>query len=244
MEQFWTYTISEREGDEIVSVYFDTTSGRDYRRLARVFAKSVRVNMPEADLQLIEMRPPKETLTVRHWSNNSYKLEEWVRRAYPITENTIVCDCDMLVLGDLSTAFENDFDVAETWRTNSDTPVNGGMIFLKPTPGAHNWFKAFLKADRLMRSNRALHGIFREKYTGQNQAAMGYVREKGGKFKLIQLPCRIYNACNDDWPDIGSHTKAIHIKGELRKSIFGELPLSPEWEKAYNLFLEWENKKI
>ncbi len=228
---------------KIISVYFDRTPGRDYRRLAKVFEKSVRANMPDADLHLIEMKTPKDTPTRVHWANNSYKLDRWFKEAMPITENTILCDCDMLVLKDLSPAFDYDFDVAETWRTMADTPVNGGMIFLKPTPGAHNWLTAFHKADRLLRVNPALHGIYKSKYTGMNQASMGMVREKGGNFKLIALPCREFNACNDDWPDIGEHTRAIHIKGELRKSLFGTLPVEPEWKRAYNLFLEWENKK-
>lgn len=230
----------------IIAVHFDGNDGNeDYRRLASVWEKSARETNPNAEVRLIEMPPPPSNHMVQHYANNSYKLEKWVEAIGSLEEPTILSDCDMMILGDLSHVFDLDFDVAETKRTESrNAPINGGMIFLQPTAGARRWIRHVLEADRSMRLDADLHSIYCKKYTGMNQAAMGWVREKVNGFNRIELPCSVYNACTEDWPTIGDHTKAVHVKGKLRDSIFGVQQLKPEYKKAYALFRNWDGGEL
>lgn len=46
------------------------------------------------------------------------------------THNLVLLDTDMLVVRSLAHVFEDNFDVALTWRHEINMPINGGIVFV------------------------------------------------------------------------------------------------------------------
>jgi hypothetical protein len=71
-----------------------------------------------------------------------------------------------------------------------------------------------------------------------NQAAWGYMLEHGGyDAKMIEIPCTIYNAVDEDWHAIDHNTKILHVKSELRRAcMIDRLPASQKLKKPWQIW--------
>lgn len=212
---------------KIVSVQFDYPGQNRYDKLAQVLTYSIKKNCPNADFELIKLKAPdiKKKIKSKSFASNTLKLEYWLKALKETTDNIIFIDCDMLVLGDLSSAFLSDFDIGYTKRTSSRIPYNGGVVFVKNTPQAIEFIELWNKINKKMYNDYSIHRPWRDKYAGMNQAAFGYVLEKEKyNAKLKSFPCAEWNACVEDWVKINDNTKIVHVKGGLRRAVIGQRP--------------------
>lgn len=205
----------------IFTVQFDYKGERMYDRLMKVFKASVLRVMPDVHFEERNLSCPGTKIKKFHsLLSNTLKLREWVAWMDKTNDNTVFMDCDMLLLQSIECAFEEDFDVAYTVRTSAQMPMNGGVVFAKPTPKARQFFRAWLDVNERMFTNRVFHEPYRRKYAGMNQAAFGYLLENPvAGVNLIKLPCAIWNSCSEDWRFVDGFTKVVHVKSVLRKVV-------------------------
>ncbi len=226
---------------QIVSVVFGKPV---YHRLARVWEWSTRRHHPDATVKLVDVGGE----TQDHQSNNEYKLTKWARIVEETDDDLILMDSDMLVLGDISHVFEQEFDVCYTKRTRSGMPLNGGVLFVRPyNPGVREMFRDWLKVDAGVR-----RGKYKEykkwitKYGGQNQASFGYMLDKCLlNIRVAHVPCTSYNCCQEEWRFVDDSTRVIHVKSSLRKSVQrGSTQARRKLQKALSLWYEAENQML
>lgn len=207
----------------IFTVQFDYKGQEMYERLVRVFKKSALRVMPDVHFEERNLKCPGSKIPKTHFRlSNTLKLREWVNWLDYTEDNTVFMDCDMLLLQDISSAFENDFDIAYTVRTSAKMPMNGGVVFAKPTEGARKFLHAWNDINDKMFANPTFHHPYRVKYAGMNQAAFGYLMEHPVEgVKLLRLPCAIWNSCSEDWNKVNASTRIVHVKSVLRKVVLG-----------------------
>lgn len=225
-----------------VTVQFDYGGNTSYKRLLDVFVKSINATMPEAEVKSICIPAPRIQSFKRGMTSNTEKLKIWVNELenFPEGEHIIFADCDMLAVKDISDIWEKDFDIAVTERKHSHYRWNGGIVFVKNNERSREFFRLWLKINMEMYTNYRMHEPWRRKYAGMNQAAFGYVMEKE-KFraKLINVPCLIWNCCNEDWGRIDPDTRLIHIKGGLRKACLNLMRVNPSLVNIVNMWRQY-----
>ncbi len=202
----------------------------DYRKLLLVFEDSLRFHIPDVEIRALRVDPPDHSGAKKMaFLSNHFKLGVWVDEAHQAIadgQNLILADCDMLCTGDPSYVFSQDFDIAYTARNDhTNIPLNGGILFIKPTEAAARFLQAWADVDERMYSDwEGFHRIWRVRYAGMNQASFGYLLENAGvegveDTTLLDLPTATYNAVNTDWRLIDSGTVFVHIKSDLRKAV-------------------------
>jgi hypothetical protein len=204
---------------KIITVNFDFAAKKDYSRLMNVYKKSIKKNMPGTWLTEINLPAPRiQPGDQKMLAANTVKIDAWIEELDRSTENVVLSDCDMLSVGNIEPVFNLNFDIAITKRSGGLLPFNGGIVLVKNTISALNFMKLWKSINRQMYQDRIFHMIWREKYAGMNQAALGYILEKE-KFdaKVIQIPCSKYNLCDDDWQNVNNDSIFVHIKGKLRQ---------------------------
>ena len=208
------------------TVQFNIPGQKDYAPLLAVFRESLRRNMSGVKLVEHVLKPPAEIPLLRkvsYWAN-TYKLRRWEQIVRKATEPVILADCDMLCLRDISSAFSQDFDIAYTVRTNRRLPLNGGLIFVKPTDASRRFFAMFRATNERMYWDPIFHAKWMHKTAGMNQAAFWYlVCKVDHGAKLATLDCKEWNACDEDWPGVNGDTRMLHVKGRLRLAVIGKL---------------------
>lgn len=75
-----------------------------------------------------------------------FKGQFFADRALTTRQNTVLCDIDLIWNRSPEEIFERQFDVAVMWRRETLLqPYNSGVIFTKPTPAAHEFWRAYAK---------------------------------------------------------------------------------------------------
>jgi hypothetical protein len=178
------------------------------------------------DVELIEHKiPPPENLSGRplNFNYNDVKLKIWVDYLEKFNENLIFADCDMICVRPAYHAFDKEFDVAFTARTTTNRiPMNGGIMFARPTEAAKKFFREMLETNHKMLKDVMFHQKWRKLYAGMNQAAFGCVYEKYKKsdeIKIHKYKTIEWNAVDCDWSKIDDSTVFIHYKSKLRKLV-------------------------
>jgi hypothetical protein len=230
----------------LCTVQFNRDQSTDYARLLAVFKTSIHENMPAAQIDEIILSPKSKNIS-ENWvyTSNSLKLRAWVEYLEKTDDDVIFADCDMLCLGDGTVAFrEYDFDVAITGRANpglNQTPMNGGIVFVRPNDRSRAFFRAWLETNELLRNNPTLHAHYRRRWAGMNQA--GYMMNKGyPDCKLITLPLQRWNATDSYWPRIDDNTVFVHIKSVLKNGVLKNVPPFGPFERAMDLWYSYAAK--
>ena len=248
----------------LITCEFDYDDGRApsahagaYAELSRVFRASVARNIPGVAFEEIKMRPPSGIPGKRTaYTSNNAKLREWEKAVRAATEPLILSDCDMLCLRSVAEAFywtdakgdvdpERCWDIAYTRTSNPRLPLNGGVLFVRPTAAAKLFFRRWREVDLQMYRDPVFHEPWRRATCGMNQASFWYLvkRELDAlQARVIALPCREWNACQDDWEHIGPECRMLHVKGTLRWAVLGSTPvedLPPELRKAARIWREY-----
>lgn len=190
-------------------------STTNYDQLLEVFIESWKKNS-KIPLEVRRIDPPK--IGSRHHSfyNNHEKLRVWIDA---MDQDTILIDCDMLCMKDISDGFDKIEHVGITVRPGS-YPVNGGVVFVKHTQKAKEFLEKWYEIDGKMLHDVDLHMRYHKKYAGMNQASLGWMLENGYDHLVTRLPCSEYNLCDGQWKD-WKQAKMIHIKGHLRTKVLG-----------------------
>lgn len=215
---------------KIVSVYFDYNNLQRYETLAKVLAYSVKKYCPLAEFKLFKIDRPilKAKHRSRCFTSNTYKLRKWLEVLKNTNDNVIFIDCDTIVLKDLFPAFFGNFDIGFMKRTSSRIKYNGGVVFVRNTPEAIEFIELWNKINEKMYNDYNFHRPYHIKYAGMNQAAFGYILENEKfKAKLKSFSCLEWDACDEDWQYLNNDTKIIHVKGNLRRAIFGNRSIYP-----------------
>ena len=188
------------------------------------------VRFEEIRLQAPTGAPGKRTAFTSNW----HKLRAWEKAVRDASEPVILADCDMLCLRSIGEAFDigegavggwEHWDIAYTQTSNPRLPLNGGLLFVRPTDASKRFFHRWREIDRQMYINPALHDPWRVKTAGMNQASFWYLHERelaALGARVIALPCREWNACQDDWAHIGPECRMLHVKGTLRWAVLGD----------------------
>lgn len=224
---------------KIITVQFDYPGRNQYDKLLNVFLHSAAVNMPEVEVVIVKLSAPEIVSSPRGFASNTIKLAEWLRCLNETDEDLIFMDCDMMITGDMSSAFDDpDFDIGYTKRSgNCRIPFNGGVVFVRNNERAVAFIEKWREVNDQMFNDKAFHYPWRQAYAGMNQSAFGYIYEKvdhGAKLK--PFPCRIWNACTEDWVSHDEHVKAVHVKSGLRRACLGERKPFEPMMKVYEIW--------
>lgn len=230
---------------KILGVVFDYPGKDSYERLGAVFAKSVELNCPSAELTIERIKAPTSLKKNYGLSSNHHKFKVWndYIQAQRDGEHVVLMDVDMLVLHDLRSAFRDDFDIGLTVRTSvgwgkNGIAYNGGVVFVKVNPIAKSFVQMWGEIDDKMYKDPKLHDPYNKVYKGQNQASLGYMVEHNPMQAHVQrLACKVWNACNEDWQNITDETRVIHIKSTLRHVLLGTIKGEPS--KMRRAVVEW-----
>jgi hypothetical protein len=232
----------------IYTVQFDYSDQDMYASLLKAFKNSVQLFMPGVNFVEKRLASPGKKIKKKHsLLSNTLKLREWKKWMDETDEPTVFMDCDMMLLQPISSAFDEDFDVGYTIRTSAQIPVNGGVVFAKPTEGARQFFTAWLDINEQMYKNPGFHIPYRNKYAGMNQAAFGYLLEHPlPNTTLATFSCAEWNSCSEDWRYVDSHTRVVHVKSVLRKMCFDQrqkprVPCYKILVDIWNSFLDGKN---
>jgi len=230
---------------KVFTVMFDVDKCKTWTRLLDVFRESVHEHMP--GVELIEKRletPDRNPHRPKNVQYNTMKLREWINYMETATEDTIFIDCDMLCMQPAFHAFDYDFDVAVTFRPKgSIPPMNGGVVFARPTENAREFFRKWLEVNNEMYSKPPFHHKWKIKYLGMNQAAFGYMYESGLCMDHVKkLPTRVWNAVDDDWKDVNGETVFIHIKSQLRRAVMQDAEPYGAYQTAMQSWYDIEDR--
>ena len=230
---------------KIVTVQFNYPGRPDYKKLLEVFKFSVKYHMPNVEFLEIKIPPPvNKTGRPLNYNYNDVKLKIWLDILEKSTDNIIFADCDMMAVKSAEHAFNIDFDVAYTQRTIVNRiPMNGGIIFAKPTEKAKAFFRRWYQVNNTMLHNKGFHREWSRRWAGMNQAAFGYLHEKEKNIaKLHQYKTRYWNAVDCDWNFINGNTVFIHYKSKLRRIVLSGRPGDGKYQKAAALWYEMEKR--
>lgn len=224
----------------ITTVYFENDEApNDFVRILDVYEYSAKKHMPNSNVKIFKFDKPNrdyfssiresqwlhenEYMKFPNWyTSNLYKLDRWVEILSQVKEDTIITDCDIFFTGDISSVFDQDFDIAYTKRTDHDKlycnvykkPINGGVFFFKPTQKSREFVKNWRDVNWRMALNSDFYYEWFEKYSGCNQTAFGYLLENDKETNIKDFPCAIYNGCAIDlikYKEKGL-PKVVHIK--------------------------------
>lgn len=236
---------------DVATVYFEYPGKTVYRRLLDVFRFSLERTLPEARLMVLSAVPPDREKDPgrQKWASNLLKVELWreaVRRHMREKGDRplILMDCDMIVRRDITTQFRDEFDISFTQRADPKTcePINTGIMCIRPSSRVIEFFDRLVQVTTGMWLDPEFHERYWQKYRGIMQAGIGYMIERD----LIDLeyrmyPCSIWNACDREYPGIGTETKVVHLKENIRKRL-GKSPVEPKYAKAMSIWNEWSSR--
>lgn len=182
----------------------------------------------------------------------SQKVFLWHQIVEMQKENDIIItDCDLLVVNDFSSVFDNNFEVGYTVKDFDDIfHVNGGILFLKDIEKG----KIFFREWGLMVKSILLDSVRSKKIADLHGGAdQGAIYEMvGGKMnpydvrimkdvKVMALPSSVYNL-HKRWEDFSDKTTVIHFKGNW----VSMLTCSNNYKQAclMNHSWRWENYEL
>jgi len=201
-----------------VTTYFDWPGNNVFRVLKKLMEYSFKRN--KIPLECIAMPVPAKSDRAQFDSNHE-KLLLWAKLLESTDEDIIFLDTDMFCMRDFRMGMKKVKYVGITYREPGFwPPINGGVVFARNLPETVQFFKDWAEADSLLYNDRALHGRWRDKYAGINQASLGYLLEEKGYGKFItKMKCGQYN-CVEPWGN-WNQASLIHIKGRLRQAWMG-----------------------
>lgn len=218
--------------------------GARFARMARVIERSAAKHLPHWTIEVERCEPPA-TMRLDSFGSNTFKLGQWVKqvRALPDGAELLLIDSDCLIARPVDDAFDLPFEVAVTRKAEHvrQFPHNCGVVFVRGGAIARAFFERWQEVNDRFYRDKDEHRPYERKYGGINQAAFGYMRERGELTGVIDLPAQKYNACYDPlWSTAMAEASIIHYKSQLRNAAFTSprpgpyLPLINLW-RSYAL---------
>jgi hypothetical protein len=225
----------------IITSVFETSRG-NYDRLYKVFEYSALKHMPQAEIICLR------EVNMQKRRNNTYsamtaRLDQWADIAGKVKGDIIFADADIVFTGDMFKVFDKfDFDIAYTKRKHRKRPINGGIVFVRD--GSQAFIELWARVNRKMYLKPKLHAVWKKKCSGMNQPSFWYLLKHPEKhpYKMLGLPCQIYNACENEWGKINADIQAVHLKRTLRRVVEGKDRMRPEYQKAIQIWKQYERE--
>ena len=187
-----------------LTIFFDTD--QKWRDMLAVFKLSWEEHM-DIPLEIISLPPPTADQKSYGLVTNSEKLYLW-RDLF--TEDTIFCDCDMLVQADITDGFDYVKNIGYTERTTQSRKFNAGVIFAKYTDHSKRFLAEWCKINEAMYLDNKLRMKYSAIVPGMNQPALAKMLQDGWKAEMVP---EAYNICDASRYRLG---KMIHLKSEAR----------------------------
>jgi len=226
---------------KIVTTFFSSARGdENYRRLLCAFAASRFAN---SELPLEVLTPGRLALCQPSRfkiDSNTWKLEAINRFAQESPDDLLILDADMLILREISPAIDGVTDFAYTLADyDRYPPFNGGFLVCRATERGRAELAELTRRNAILAADPELHRVYRQKYQGINQSAMGWMLEDGHKWDA--LPMSVWNVC-EPWPvDKRNPPAVIHVKAKL-----AQLCLAGDTESKHagivRDWMEYENR--
>lgn len=233
--------------------WFESPQRPDFKRMKDVFEFTVRKFNPEIEIieECSKYPDPKGNLRPVHYEN-VYKLRQWNDFVQGLTEPALLTDCDMMCIGDLSeiekVTHKKDVYFTTRSRDYSNVRCNAGVVYVKPTKEAKEFFKRWLKASEEFNPDDKYWFRMLQIYKGATQTALASIWDNN-QAVIGELPCLIWNATVFEWEYVDPElTKLVHIKSNLRLYILENysaekmgakdreylLPLQQQWFQFEN----------
>lgn len=186
------------------------STSKKWDQMCLVFERSWNRHM-SIPLEIVRLDPPKKTGRLYGLDTNHHKLNVWRNH---FTEDTIFCDCDMMVRADIVDGFEYVSDIGYTVRSTQGRPFNAGVIFARHTTYSKQFLKEWCRIDEKMHSNNKFRKKWSKVVPGMNQPALACMLDEG--WEADKVP-EVYNICDAyRW----KQAKMVHIKSESRNICF------------------------
>jgi hypothetical protein len=211
----------------------------DWPRLAAVLDRSARHWCPGWAIRVQELPSPTPRPGARAESYlaNTWKLEAWQAAIDEAADGdeVVLLDADTMITGPLDPIWDQPFELAYTRReASSRVPLNAGVIFVRVSPEVRDFFDLWVAENALMLGSAEAHAVWRHRYMGVNQSALGKLLETGVAARTVDLlavPCAEWNCENDAWASFDPDgTRIVHIKDNLRQAVFRQGPTPPGCE--------------
>lgn len=198
-----------------------------YERMARVFDATARRYCPDWDINVrnVDQRDiPRHRAAVQGHVSNTQKLEDWnqIVQHAPDGARILLIDADTFLVNPIDDIWDRDFDIAYTTK-RSTFPFNLGVIFVRATVSAKQFFAAWTAENRHMLQKKAVHREYRQRFGGINQASFGRTLETDAVrgVNLLGIPCVEWNCEDRAWERFDpERTRIVHVKSALRRAIF------------------------
>lgn len=229
---------------KIITVSFDPDKTNFWSRMRKVFVHSVKQHMPGVEvIQHIIPAPAYEQGKAVNLTYNTEKLRIWNDYQQQSKEDTIFIDSDMLCLGDARPGFNGVKDIGITFNPQGTfPPLNAGVVFAKPTQDAKDFFYQWEYVNKMMYDDKDLHSIWKAKYLGMNQAALGFMIKSGYHSWIKDLDARIYNVTDPLWSRMTDDAVFVHLKGQLRTALLGNVKPQPPFAKVMQMWYDLDSE--
>ena len=196
----------------LLAVYFNR--GGTYKPLLRAFAKSADRHV-DGTVSILQIpMPPKAD----HKRDTATAFIAAANMVLNMDENIAVCDCDLMFAGDISDAFEYDFDIGITVRESFKHPYNTGLWFYRPTDNARLFVNEWIGRTQVLVEHFDQNLDFITQHGGIDQASLALTLDSHIPCKVNRFPCHVWNAEQSTWKYMNYLTKVVHIKSGLRKA--------------------------
>ena len=205
---------------------FGPDASGQWARLARVLRFTAARHCREWAVHIDAIRPPAMRSAMNNDSHvtNTQKMQHWheLVAAAPDGARLLLVDADTMILRPLLDLWDQPFDFAYTTKP-SRFPFNSGVIAVRVSDAVRRFFATWLEENRRMLGDPVHHQVWRRKYGGINQAALGLLLERGDHRTLAvrELPCLEWNCDDSSWSAFDPNvTRIVHVKSALRAAIF------------------------
>lgn len=196
---------------KILSSFFDRN--KQYGPLRTVFERSAAAVMPDIPVEIRNMPMP---IKIDHKRDTAWAFLDAANYVLESNEDIAVCDIDLMFTGDISKAFEHDFDIGITVREGKH-PYNTGVWFSRPTQPARDFVYRWIELTELLIDTYEKNYPFIHSHGGIDQASLAMAMVEQHMAEVHQFPCVEYNAEQSCWKDMDHRTRVVHIKSGLRK---------------------------
>lgn len=201
---------------KLLAVYFNRNGL--YSNLRKVFELSAQKHMPNIATKIVELpMPPKKD----HKRDTATAFIAAAKYVLTVKEPVIVCDIDLMFVGDVAEGMRQVVDVGVTTREGFKHPYNSGVWFYRPTNSAAAFVEEWVNNTRYYVDTFESNYEFIHQHGGIDQAALAKtVQENESMHKacITNLPCKVWNAEQSSWRYMTANTRVVHIKSGLRRA--------------------------
>jgi hypothetical protein len=210
----------------LCACYFNETDNPKWRRMAQLLEFTAHEHCPNWQIRVDRIYPAAKMSATGKRAHifNAQKQEHWtaVVSASQDGDRILLLDADTLILRPLDDIWDQSFDLAYTTRAKWDTPLNGGVMFLRSTPQTRDFIARWTKiTNSRLREDQKENVKWRRRFGGIAQGALGDLLTTPHKLVVRPLPCQEWNCEDSAWPKFNPQkARILHIKGELSRAIF------------------------